>query len=129
MDSVKINFNFFRSKWFLAIAIPVIGGLIFAFIKIKAHENLVNKEVRELEKRVSEFEKNNSLLEKIISQMTHPSFLEKEARLKLNYKASGEEVVFVYPDENIKTSGHDDFSKRLAQMPNFVKWWYYLLGY
>jgi len=122
--------RFFRSKWLLIITVPAICGLVFAFLKIKLHGNLVNEELTEFENKVAELEKDNGFLERVLSQMTHPSFLEKEARLKLNYKSAGEEVVFVYPDEKMRSSSKSaDLSKEFDGMPNPAKWVYYLLGY
>ncbi|MDP3697511.1 MAG: hypothetical protein Q8R55_05865 [Candidatus Taylorbacteria bacterium] len=120
----------FRSKWLSVVIIAGISWLGFSFIKIKLQENLVNKEVRGLEAKINDLESDNSYMEKIISYLKNPSFLQKEARLKLNYKAFEEKVAFVYPDESAKAgSASNDFNKQLAQMPNYVKWWYYLLGY
>jgi len=109
----------------------LVAWLTLSFIKIKLHKNIVNKEVVELEEKIKGFESNNSFLERFIGYMTNPSYLEKEARLKLNYKAPGEEVVFIYPDENgaNASSASADFNKQLAQMPNYLKWVYYLFGY
>ena len=119
----------FKSKLLLLIIIPVLGWLSLSFIKIKIHEDIVNKEVGSLETKISNLESNNNSLEKFVQYMTQSSFLEKEARLKLNYKAPGENVVFVYPDENIKSSVSVNFHNQLAQMPNYLKWAYYLMGY
>jgi len=119
----------FKSIWVLVVMIPVIGWLGFSFIKINLQENIVNKEVGDLESKVGSLEKENGILERFIEYVKYPSFLEKEARLKLNYKAPGEEVVFVYPDGNSRSSSSIDFNNQLAQMPNLFKWWYYLLGY
>ncbi len=119
-----------KSKWLLGIIIAGLGWLSLSFINIKVHEDIVNKEVNNVQTKISNLQKNNSALERFISYVKHPSFLEKEARLQLNYKAAGEEVVFVYPDTNAKAnSGSMDFRKQLALMPNYLKWVYYLLGY
>lgn len=120
----------FRSKYLSVVIIAGIGWLGFSFIKIKTQENLVNKEVKILEAKVSDLEDSNSYMEKIISYLKNPLFLQKEARLQLNYKASEEKVAFVYPDESAKAgSASNNFDKQLAQMPNYLKWVYYLLGY
>ena len=119
-----------RSKWFSVVVVLVVGWLGLSFIKIKTHENIVNKEVGDLEKKIEGFENNNNKLQRLIEQMAHSAFLEREAKSKLNYKALGEEVVFVYPDESTKAgSGSHDFDKQLGRMPNYAKWWYYLMGY
>jgi uncharacterized protein YeeX (DUF496 family) len=119
-----------KSKLFSAVIIAGIGWLSLSFVRIKMHEGMVNKEVGNIETKISNLEKSNSSLERFISYIKHPSFMEKEARIQLNYKAEGEEVVFVYPDTSAKAgSESDDFRKQLAQMPNYLKWMYYLLGY
>lgn len=119
-----------RSKLLSGLVILAIGWLALSFIKIKTHENIVNKEVGDLEGKIAGFEKNNSILERFLGYMSHSSGLEKEARLKLNYKAPGEEVAFIYTDDSAKAgSVSNDFNKQLAQMPNYLKWAYYLLGY
>lgn len=121
---------FLKSKYLSVIIIAGIGWLGFSFIKIKIQENLVNKEVESLEAKISNLEDDNSYMEKIISYLKNPLFLQKEARLKLNYKAYEEKVAFVYPDESAKAgSGSNNFDKQLAQIPNYMKWVYYLLGY
>lgn len=110
--------------------ILIIGWLTVSFIKINLQENIVNKEVGDLENKIEGFEKQNSALERFMEYVAHPSFLEKEARLKLNYKAPGESVAFIYTDDDTAVSSlSGNFSRQLARMPNYLKWWYYLLGY
>lgn len=122
---------FLKSKWFLIIIIAGIGWLGFAFIKIKLQDNIVNKEVKGLEAKVENMESDNSYLENIIGYLKNPSFLEKEARLKLNYKAPEENVAFIYPDVNTGkgVSGSVDFKEELKHAPNYIKWAWYLVGY
>ncbi len=111
-------------------AVLLVLWMTASFIKIKTHENIVKKEVGDLEGKIAVFEEDNSALEQLLEYMTHPLFLEKQARAKLNYKAPGEEVAFVYTEDKAQTgSASDDFNKQLAQMPNYLKWWWYLLGY
>ena len=102
-----------------------IGWLSLSFIKIKLHDDIVNKEVLELEEKIGNLEHGNIVLEKFLSYMTNPLFLERQARIKLNYKAPGEEVVFVYTDDSASIgSSSQDFTDE--NVPNPVKWWYYL---
>ena len=119
----------FKSKWIIAVLIPIIGWLSLSFIKIKLQSDIVNKEVGDLEAKIEDLNNSNSSLDKLIGYLKHPSFLDKEARLKLNYKSEGEEVAFVYPDTNPKTSSSSsDSNEQLAQMPNYIKWFWYLMG-
>lgn len=120
----------FKSKWLTVAAIAIVGWLGFSFTKIKLHENIVNKEMGDLEGKITGLERNNNALERFIQQIANPSFLEKEARLKLNYKKPDEEVAFVYTDDTYQRDMVSaDFNRQLALMPNYLKWFYYLLGY
>lgn len=103
----------------------IIGWLTLSFIKIKLHENIVNKEADELGVKISNLEKSNNLIEKFLVYMSNPSFIERQARIKLNYKAEGEEVAFIYPDNSAKaSSSFENFKNKNAA--NYLKWWYYL---
>lgn len=105
--------------------ILAVGWLGVSLIKIKLQEDIVNNEVAELEKEISGLERSNSLLEKFISMMNNPAFVEREARIKLNYKSPDENVVFVYPDTGEKTEAEE---KQKENLPNYVKWFYYLIS-
>lgn len=118
--------NFFKSKSFTFLLVLVIGWLSLSFIKIKLHDNIVNKEVNELEEKVSNLEKSNNIIKEFISFMNVPAYLERQARIKLNYKALGEEVVFVYPDNGIKASSSFERLNN-HNLPNYIKWWLYML--
>lgn len=122
--------EFIRSKLVMILLILAVGWFSISFIKIKLYDNLVNMEVGGLEEKIGDLEKSNSLLEKFISYMSNASFLERQARIKLNYKALDEEVVFIYIDSsNRASSSLGDFRVQLAQIPNYLKWVYYLIGY
>lgn len=116
-----------KSKWSLGAIILVLGWMILSFIKLKLDENIVNKEVAELELKIDNLEKSNNTIEKFISYMSNPRFIEKQARIKLNYKAEGEEVVFIYPDNSAKNSSSSQ-ELLLQNAPNYIKWYYYLIG-
>jgi len=122
--------NIFKSKWLLILSIPIIGWLSFSFIKIKLQDDIVNKEIGDLESKIRSLGDSNISLDKLIGYLKHPSFLDKEARLKLNYKSEGEEVAVVYPDTSANISPSSvDLDKQLAERPNYIKWLYYLIGY
>lgn len=118
-----------RSKILLVILILLIGWLGLSFIKINLHEDIVNKEIGDLEAKARNLEKNNSELEKFISYMTNPKFLEKQARILLNYKTPDEEVAFIYPDDSASDSLPPQSNGVLGQAPNYIKWWHYILDY
>jgi len=118
-----------KSKWLAVIIIAGIGWFGLSLIRVGVQKGMVIKEVRGLEAKIQNLEKDNSNLKKFVEYVKNPWFVEKEARLKLNFKAPGEEVVFVYPDSGFPNPSPDDFQKRLARIPNWMKWTYYVLGY
>jgi len=107
----------------------IIGWLSLSLVKIKLQNDIVNKEVVDLESKIENLEDSNSSLDKLIAYLKHPFFLDKEVRLKLNYKSPDEEVAFIYPDTSAKiSSGSLNFDEQLARLPNYVKWFWYLMG-
>ena len=121
--------NIIKFKVFTLFTVVAIGWLSLSLSNIKTQDSIVNNDISDLEREVKNIEDSNSLAEKFIGYLKHNSFLEKEARLKLNYKAIGEEVAFVYPDENKISSSSVEAQAKLDNLPNYAKWFYYLIGY
>lgn len=121
--------NILKSKWLPFLLIVLIGWLSLSFIKIKLQKNIVNKEIVELEYQVNDLEKDNDHLKKLLGELSS-IFLEKETRIKLNYKAPDEHVAFVYPDDSSKgVSVSEDVAQKIKieNSPNYIKWWYWLM--
>ena len=113
----------------IVLSILILWLIIFS-AQLVVQKNSVDKEVENLRWKIDEAQKNSNYLDKLLAYFQSPAFLEKEARLKFNYKASGEKVVFVYKDKTAKSvSGSADFQEVLKTLPNYKKWFYYLLGY
>ena len=52
------------------------------------------------------------------------AYLEQQARIQLNYKKPGEQVVYIY-----RTTGHEqEVITAPATLTNLKLWWYYLIG-
>lgn len=118
-----------KSKILLAVIIVITGWLGLSFINIRIQEDIVNKEIKDLESKISHLENDNIYTEKLVGYLKHPSFLEREARLRLNYKKPGEETVFVYPDSAEIVSGSLELKNKLDGEPGYIKWWQYLERY
>jgi len=121
--------NIIKFKIFTLLIVAAIGWLSLSFFNIRTQDSIVNKDISDLEREIKNLEDSNSSAEKFIGYLKHNSFLEKEARSKLNYKAIGEEVAFVYPDENKISSQSLNVQDQLSDPPNYLKWLYYLIGY
>lgn len=123
-----MNQDFLRSK-FLSVGLAiVVGALTLSMLDIRAQKFQVRQQAQDLEGKIASLEQENSYLQRFGDYFKSFAFLEKEARKQLNYKAPGEEVVFVYKDTLNKASRSQDFEERLKGMANWEKWLYYILG-
>jgi len=101
--------------------------IFFLVISVEIEKDEVKKEEANIESKIINVERDNASLERFIKNFDNPEFLEKEARLRLNYKALGEEVVFVHRDLNPKKASSAEETSP-EDMSNYKKWWNWLLG-
>ena len=115
------------SKWFSLLFIILVGCLVFYLLGLNVRRAEFQRVVSDVEQKIQEAERGKNYLEKFITYFKSPQFLEKQARIKLNYKSPDEEVVFVFRDPNPKTE--ENLDNWLLGVPNYRKWWAYILGY
>jgi len=110
-------------------------GLSVADVYYKKYK--IAKEVNDLKDQIAKTEKSNQQISAMIDYLSSQSFLEKEAREKLNMKKPGEEVVIIEPSKEVSTSASSflgggnpenqtssPVSASISES-NFVKWWKY----
>jgi len=90
-------------KIITAALIIMIFWLGVNLLKLDDRKKELASEISGLESKASDIEKTNRALELYIANLNNPGFLDKEARIKLNYKSIGEQVVFFYEDKNKET--------------------------
>ncbi len=117
-----------NSKIFSGVLLGLLVWLGVSALDLRLQEKSVNNGARSIESKIETTKKENSQLEKYISYMQNPSFLEREAKLNLNYKNSDEQVVFVYRDTSAKNASASS-EDILKNKPNYLKWWYWMWGY
>lgn len=119
---------FFVNSKILTVLLSVLSvWILFSVISVELEKDEVKKEEANIEAKIINIERESASLERYIKNFDNPDFLEKEARLRLNYKAPGEEVVFVYRDLNAPNASS---SERFYQkdLLDYKKWWHWLLG-
>ncbi len=122
--------KFLNSKVFTALIGVFVLWLIISSINLNLQRVVIGREVKNIEAKIKEVQDDSNYFNKFLDYFKTPAFLEKEARLNLNYKAQGEEVVFIYKDKNTqKEPDSVNLEKLLEQQPNYKKWFLYLLGY
>ena len=122
--------KFLNSKIFTALVCVLVLWLTLSSVNLNSQRNIVDKEVKNVESKIKEVQNDTDYLNKFLDYFKSQAFLEREARLKLNYKSQGEEVVFIYKDKNVKKESDSiNIEELLGRMPNYKKWGLYLLGY
>lgn len=122
--------KFLNSKVFTGLISVIVLWLTLSSVNLNLQRSMVNEEVKNVETKIKEVQNDTDYLNKFLAYFKTPAFLEKEARLKLNYKAQGEEVVFIYKDKNPKKESDSiGLEELISRMPNYKKWVLYLLGY
>jgi cell division protein FtsB len=119
--------NPLNSKWFSLLLIILVGCLVFLLLGMSARRAEFEQAVSDSEQRVAVAKRDKAYIEKFIAYFKSPAFLEKQARMKLNYKSPDEEVAFIFRDPNSKPEA--DTGDWLEREPNYRKWWYYILGH
>lgn len=95
-----------NSKIFSVFILILIGWLALSLLGVEHKKKFFDKEIQSFENKIKNVQKTNDELSEFISHFDNPSFLEKEARLKLNYKAPDEELIMVYRDNGAKTASN-----------------------
>jgi cell division protein FtsL len=128
--------RFLTSKFLLFFLIIVFIWSVIACIKITYKKKQMVKESEELQAEISKIQEENKQLGSIKNILTNPSFLEKEAKRRLNLKREGEEVVIVpegeinqvvkgAENEEVEQIGGNSASVESKEETNLRKWWRY----
>lgn len=126
----------FSSKAFLFAVIFVLIFFIISVGRESYHKHQLTKEINNLKLEIERLDGNNQQLANLMDYFKEESFLEKEARLKLNLKKPGEKVVIisdyfdsVNPNDSInndiKTGGELSQNTTSEKSANYWKWWEY----
>ena len=122
--------QFLRRKSVTVVLLLAFLWLSHGLYQVDSRRESVQVQVSDLQSKISGMERENEFLASASAYFESDSYLERQARVKLNYKLPDEEVAFIYKDtESEEISSEKVFRDRLAQMPNWKKWWYYVLGY
>lgn len=106
----------------------LIGAFLLIFISVSLIKEIVrryeiNREIAKLEEEVAELDARNTELTDLIAFFNTDTFLEQEARSRLNLQKPGEKVVII-PD--IESIPQEEQKNNLSlSLSNPKKWWNY----
>ncbi|MCK5510357.1 septum formation initiator family protein [Candidatus Parcubacteria bacterium] len=100
----KIKKNLFKRIICHKATISLVGFLVIIFISIPLAKNVsknynINKEVVKLEEEIDRLKDKNSELGNMIDYLKSDQFIDEQAKLNLNYKKAGEELVVINSKE------------------------------
>ena len=117
-------YRLFSSQRFLAIVgLIFLLLIIFPLARTYTQRRLVEKEIEDVKKEISNFESTNQELKDMITYLESDQSLEEQARLNLNLKKPGEKVIVIELTKNASSS--EDINKTTTPESNFLKWWRY----
>jgi len=116
------------SKVFLFFIILALIGLVVSLGQESYRKYQLTKEINGLKSEIEQLEGKNQQMADLMEYFQEGSYLEKEARLKLNLKKPGEKIVVISQtaeaevDKRIVAETEDEISNETT---NFWKWWEY----
>lgn len=116
------------SKIFLFFIVLALIGLVISLGQESYRKYQLTKEINGLKSEIERLEGKNQQMADLMEYFQEGSYLEKEARLKLNLKKPGEKVVVISQpagaevDEEIVAETEKEASNETT---NFWKWWEY----
>jgi cell division protein FtsB len=121
--------KFLSSRPFLFILLLAFIWLSIVLVKAVYKKNELNREIDNLKTEIEKLDKSGQEMNQLLDYFSSQSFLEKEAKEKLNLKKEGESVVMVPETVMIQEPGGaqaTSTSGREAENDNnFMKWWNY----
>jgi cell division protein FtsB len=104
------NNRFFKTEILALLGFGLIIAISFPLSKSISKHYTISKEIKDLEQEIKNMENKNNNLNKLIKFIGSDEFAEKQARLNLNYKKEGEEVVIIKDKETLQSEKTDPSS-------------------
>lgn len=117
-----------NSRPFLFLVLVFLIWVIISVVKVSYNKYLLKKEIDRLNQEIERLDQENSQINQYIEYLQSDSFLEKEAKSKMNLKNEGEEVVVVPGITSQEGASFSAGPEELtgAQKKSFWwKWWEY----
>jgi len=123
--------NLLQSRWVTIGLILAIGFLLLALIRIQPALVSVRRGIKNIDQKIAELERAGEEAKRLGDYLNSPANLERQARIKLNYKKPGENVVYIYTTEagTTETQNKSEIRKKLENkfVINLKSWWGYLV--
>jgi len=107
----------------LILVLIWLGYLVF---KVRAQRDVAVQHVHDLESKIADTQESSQLIASSSAYLSSDAYLERQARLKLNYKYPDENVAFVYQDKSVKTDSNPDQTESGTQISIWKRLWLWI---
>ena len=116
---------FLQSKSFLVLIFLVAGFLLYKVAIVSYQKYQLNKEIASLERMAKERDAKIDNLKTLTDNLKDESYLEKEARKKLNLQLPGEQTVIIIDKDNQRSIPEDSSVSADSESfwSNPKRWW------
>ncbi len=139
---IKEKKSFGASQYFFTfLGLIILFWLAVPLLRTARKQIAIRSEISALQKQKEKFAAKNSELKKLLEYLKSDEYIEEQARIKLNYKKEGENLVVIKGQENsdnndndIKTDVDKNIIKKFLDKPpankednisNPQRWWRY----
>jgi cell division protein FtsL len=124
----SVEQKIFYSPLFVIFLLVIIFITASGLVKIFYKAQKIKAETAQLQAKIEEINLDNQNLASQKKYYSSPYFIEKEARLQLNLKKPGEQVVFI--DYNPEILEKEARLKNMNPLViNFLDWWAYFFNH
>lgn len=113
-----IDVRFFLLSGIVIFLLVLLGN---SLVKLFERKQEVDQRIQGIEDKVAKLRSENESMNKVLQQAATPSFIEKEARRRLNMKKPGEKLVIIVPSKGIEEPKNIKTEKQ--NMGENVSWW------
>ena len=112
-----------HSAWIMVVGVGVLIALGTVLARRAPEFVAVKQEIKYIQGNVNQVRQEQEELERKQSYYRSEAYLEQQARIQLNYRKPGEQVVYIY-----RTASEPQETKPEEPLTNLKLWWYYFLG-
>jgi len=124
-NNLTIYEKLIKSRIFFIFLIPIFLALLVGIFQQFYHRYQVKKDLDKLDAEIANFNKQKEDLNNLLDYYKNESNVENEARLRLNLKKEGENVVIILPTATSTENDKISSQKDIENLPNYKQWWYY----
>jgi cell division protein FtsB len=113
-------------RFLAALGLILLFVIVLPLAKTYSQRRLVEKEITDVQKEISQFEKDNQDLKEMLGYLKSDQSLESQARINLNLKKPGETVVVIENAADAKNQ--ENAQKEEEKKSNLKKWFDYFFS-